>query len=284
MYLDINVSRYIDFPMYQKSKSANWNEGGVPNAIENGPYDYTRSGNPTRDASESLLAKLDKADRALCFTSGMAALSAISHLAQAGAFSFFHSSQSSHGCRCSSCRLHDSISSKDEYRSSRNIEISLFRRYRNFIDHGGGDNLKEFITAGVNAYALGCTDEGLRKELTDIKDSDIEIEAMSSYGGSSSLKSKIISEEIEPQLLSRKNVMIAAHGNSLRSIILYLDKLTSQEVIVKFLLAEELKLPNLSNYGMKLFAVFVRKMSLVIGKASKKMSLLALTCLLLLSP
>ncbi|XLR01252.1 hypothetical protein S83_067450 [Arachis hypogaea] len=54
-----------------------------PNAIENGPYDYTRSGNSTRDALESLLAKLDKADRALCFTSGMAALSAVSHLVQA---------------------------------------------------------------------------------------------------------------------------------------------------------------------------------------------------------
>lgn len=38
-------------------------------------------------------------------------------------------------------------------------------------------------------------------------------------------------DEIEPQLLSGKNVMIAAHGNSLRSIIMYLDKLTSQEVI-----------------------------------------------------
>ncbi|KAL7127790.1 hypothetical protein ABFS83_14G274800 [Erythranthe nasuta] len=38
-------------------------------------------------------------------------------------------------------------------------------------------------------------------------------------------------EFIEPQLLSGKNVMIAAHGNSLRSIIMYLDKLTSQEVI-----------------------------------------------------
>ena len=36
--------------------------------------------------------------------------------------------------------------------------------------------------------------------------------------------------QIEPQLLSGKNVMIAAHGNSLRSIIMYLDKLTSQEV------------------------------------------------------
>lgn len=36
--------------------------------------------------------------------------------------------------------------------------------------------------------------------------------------------------KIEPQLQAGKNVMIAAHGNSLRSIIMYLDKLTSQEV------------------------------------------------------
>ncbi|PON54996.1 Phosphoglycerate mutase [Parasponia andersonii] len=38
-------------------------------------------------------------------------------------------------------------------------------------------------------------------------------------------------EHIEPHLQSGKNVMVAAHGNSLRSIIMYLDKLTSQEVI-----------------------------------------------------
>ncbi|KAL5563037.1 hypothetical protein UlMin_032784 [Ulmus minor] len=38
-------------------------------------------------------------------------------------------------------------------------------------------------------------------------------------------------DEIKPQLLSRKNVMIAEHENSLRCIIMYLDKLTSQEVI-----------------------------------------------------
>ncbi|XP_057823822.2 2,3-bisphosphoglycerate-dependent phosphoglycerate mutase 1 [Cryptomeria japonica] len=38
-------------------------------------------------------------------------------------------------------------------------------------------------------------------------------------------------EQIEPQLRGGKNVLIAAHGNSLRSIIMYLDKLTSQEVI-----------------------------------------------------
>ncbi|MBA0867589.1 hypothetical protein Goshw_001661 [Gossypium schwendimanii] len=38
-------------------------------------------------------------------------------------------------------------------------------------------------------------------------------------------------DNIEPQLLSGKNILISAHGNSLRSIIMYLDKLTSQEVI-----------------------------------------------------
>ncbi|XP_023517939.1 uncharacterized protein LOC111781523 [Cucurbita pepo subsp. pepo] len=91
--------------------------------------------------------------------------------------------------------------SDDEYRSSRNIAISLFRRYRNFVDRGGSDNLKDFISAGVNAYALGCTDEGLRKELIDMKKSGLEIEVMQSCGGITGLKSKIISEEIEECIL-----------------------------------------------------------------------------------
>ncbi|XP_020553975.1 uncharacterized protein LOC105175329 isoform X2 [Sesamum indicum] len=95
------------------------------------------------------------------------------------------------------CRSQDSISPENEYRSSRNIAISLFRRYRNFVERGGGDNLKEFISAGVNAYALGCTDEGLRKELIDMKDSGVEIEVMQAYGGSTGLKSKIISGEVD---------------------------------------------------------------------------------------
>ncbi|PIA48153.1 hypothetical protein AQUCO_01400617v1 [Aquilegia coerulea] len=55
-----------------------------PSATSYGPYDYTRSGNPTRDVLERLLARLDKADRAFCFTSGMAALSTVAHLVKAG--------------------------------------------------------------------------------------------------------------------------------------------------------------------------------------------------------
>ncbi|KAL8172183.1 hypothetical protein V2J09_023987 [Rumex salicifolius] len=55
-----------------------------PYATDYGPYDYTRSGNPTRDVLESLVAKLEKADRALCFTSGMAALAAVTRLIGTG--------------------------------------------------------------------------------------------------------------------------------------------------------------------------------------------------------
>ncbi|CAA2972902.1 uncharacterized protein LOC111367517 isoform X3 [Olea europaea var. sylvestris] len=38
-------------------------------------------------------------------------------------------------------------------------------------------------------------------------------------------------DNIEPQLLRGRHVMVVAHANSLRSIIMYLDKLTPQEVI-----------------------------------------------------
>jgi 2,3-bisphosphoglycerate-dependent phosphoglycerate mutase len=54
----------------------------------------------------------------------------------------------------------------------------------------------------------------------------------------SSLKSSLLSNftvaatwwQVVPELAAGKSVMIAAHGNSLRAIIMYLDKLTSQQV------------------------------------------------------
>ncbi|KAK8971279.1 hypothetical protein KSP40_PGU011680 [Platanthera guangdongensis] len=65
-------------PLYQTSTFMQ------PSATDNGLYDYTRSGNPTRDVLQSLLAKLEKADRSFCFTSGMAALSTITSLISSG--------------------------------------------------------------------------------------------------------------------------------------------------------------------------------------------------------
>lgn len=68
----------LSTPLYQTSTFKQ------PSATENGQYDYTRSGNPTRDVLEKLLAELEKADRAFCFTSGMAALAAVTRLVKAG--------------------------------------------------------------------------------------------------------------------------------------------------------------------------------------------------------
>lgn len=65
-------------PIYQTATFAQ------PGATEFGEYDYTRSGNPTRDALQKQLAMLDKGARAFCFTTGMAALSAVTRVAEAG--------------------------------------------------------------------------------------------------------------------------------------------------------------------------------------------------------
>ena len=49
-----------------------------------GAYDYSRSGNPTRRVLEDLLADLEGGTRGFAFSSGMAALSAVSRLLKAG--------------------------------------------------------------------------------------------------------------------------------------------------------------------------------------------------------
>lgn len=57
-----------------------------PGATEFGAYDYTRSGNPTRDALQNQLAVLEGIDdaKAFCFTTGMSALTTVVKLAKSG--------------------------------------------------------------------------------------------------------------------------------------------------------------------------------------------------------
>jgi len=49
-----------------------------------GPYDYSRSGNPTRTVLEEQLAALENGTRGFCFSSGMAAISTITRLLSTG--------------------------------------------------------------------------------------------------------------------------------------------------------------------------------------------------------
>lgn len=55
-----------------------------PTATAFGPYDYTRSGNPTRHLVEQQLAALENAAHACAFTSGLAALTALTRLLRVG--------------------------------------------------------------------------------------------------------------------------------------------------------------------------------------------------------
>eukprot|EP01123_Difflugia_compressa_P006161 TRINITY_DN18323_c0_g1_i1.p1 TRINITY_DN18323_c0_g1~~TRINITY_DN18323_c0_g1_i1.p1 ORF type:complete len:470 (-),score=64.42 TRINITY_DN18323_c0_g1_i1:69-1478(-) len=55
-----------------------------PTATTFGPYDYTRSGNPTRTALETIVSGLENAYAAFAFASGMAALSSVTRLVKAG--------------------------------------------------------------------------------------------------------------------------------------------------------------------------------------------------------
>lgn len=65
-------------PMYQ---TATFEQ---PAADELGAYDYSRSGNPTRAVLESLLADLEGGSHAFAFSSGMAAVNAVTRLVAAG--------------------------------------------------------------------------------------------------------------------------------------------------------------------------------------------------------
>ncbi len=65
-------------PMYQTATSQQ------PGAEELGAYDYSRSGNPTRAVLENLLAELEGGSRAFAFSSGMAAVTAVTRLVSAG--------------------------------------------------------------------------------------------------------------------------------------------------------------------------------------------------------
>ncbi|MEI4769042.1 cystathionine beta-lyase [Psychrobacillus sp. FJAT-51614] len=68
----VNVPIYLSSTFHQESFD------------EFGPYDYSRSGNPTRDALEKTIAELEGGTRGLAFASGIAAISSAFMLLSAG--------------------------------------------------------------------------------------------------------------------------------------------------------------------------------------------------------
>ncbi|OAE28577.1 hypothetical protein AXG93_2175s1610 [Marchantia polymorpha subsp. ruderalis] len=81
----------------------------------------------------------------------------------------------------------------------RSIALGLHKRYKDVLNGGFSNNLKEFIRAGVTAYEVGCTDEGMRKELLSI--GDLNELSDEESGGSVGLKSRLATEEVEECIL-----------------------------------------------------------------------------------
>lgn len=74
----VDPHRAVAPPIYQ---TATFRQSS---AVEFGEYDYTRSGNPTRTVLEQQLADLEGGTSAAAFTSGMAAITALTRLLNAG--------------------------------------------------------------------------------------------------------------------------------------------------------------------------------------------------------
>ncbi|WP_366921504.1 PLP-dependent aspartate aminotransferase family protein [Metallumcola ferriviriculae] len=68
----------ISMPIYQTATFKH------PGLTESTGYDYSRTGNPTREAVEKSIAELESGTRGLAFSSGMAAISAFIHLFKSG--------------------------------------------------------------------------------------------------------------------------------------------------------------------------------------------------------
>jgi cystathionine beta-lyase len=68
----------VNVPIYQTSTYKQDHLG------ENKGYEYSRTGNPTREALEALIAELEEGEHGLAFASGMAATTAVLHLFKTG--------------------------------------------------------------------------------------------------------------------------------------------------------------------------------------------------------
>lgn len=76
-------ARAVSTPIYQTATFEQHLDEDAEGS-RGGRWDYSRSGNPTRDVLEAQLAAIDGAERAFAFSSGMAAVAAVLRLLRAG--------------------------------------------------------------------------------------------------------------------------------------------------------------------------------------------------------
>jgi len=134
----------VSVPIYQ---SSTFHQFDLNNPSQ---YEYSRSGNPTRNALENILAQLEGGTNAFAFSSGMAATSAV--------FSIF--SAGDHIVCC-----------KDVYGGTFRALTKIFSRFgieHTFVDATNLDELKNAIKSNTVAIFLESPSNPLLK-ITDIR-------------------------------------------------------------------------------------------------------------------
>ncbi|GAW93690.1 trans-sulfuration enzyme family protein [Calderihabitans maritimus] len=133
----------VSVPIYQVST---FHQTSIDNP---GPYDYARSGNPTRDALEELIAVLEDGVRGFAFASGMAAISSV--------FCLFSSGD--HVLVC-----------EDVYGGTYRVLTRLFSRFgleASFVDTTNLENIKKGLRENTRALFLESPSNPLLK-ITDL--------------------------------------------------------------------------------------------------------------------
>jgi cystathionine beta-lyase len=115
-----------------------------------GKYDYSRSGNPTREALENTIAQLENGCRGFAFSSGMAATSSVLSIFSAG----------DHIIIC-----------EDVYGGTYRITTKVLSRFNiefTFVDASNLDNIKAAVRENTKAIFLETPSNPLLK-ITDLK-------------------------------------------------------------------------------------------------------------------
>lgn len=134
----------VSVPIYQTSTFHQFN------IDEFGEYDYSRSGNPTRDVLEKQIADLEEGCRGFAFSSGMAAICSVLSIFSAG----------DHLIICG-----------DVYGGTYRAVTKLFSRFNieyTFIDASNVENIKKAIKDNTKGAYLETPSNPLLK-ITDIK-------------------------------------------------------------------------------------------------------------------
>lgn len=133
----------VSIPIYQASTFKQ------PSVDKFGPYDYARSGNPTRDALEGVIAELEGGAHGFAFASGMAAISSV----------FLLFSPGDHLVVC-----------EDVYGGTYRALTRLFSRLgiqATFVDTTDPEKVRAAITASTKAIYLESPSNPLLK-ITDL--------------------------------------------------------------------------------------------------------------------